>query len=501
MTYLSSISHDQRYQQFKITESIPEFRKTYDYLNNGDVLETQHSIAGRVYNVRYASKRLIFLDIQGAHLTDASIDNNHLQIMLNKKSYHCATEFDQLKQNLHRGDIIGVTGVPTKTSRGELSVIPSKCTILAPCLHELPVALTDPKLILTKRYLDMMVNYREVIKRYKVRSQVISKMRRYMEDVLHLTEVETPILTSQASGAAAKPFKTFHNDLKKDMHLRIAPELNLKRLVVGGMGGVYEIGKQFRNEQIDPTHNPEFTSCEMYLPYHTHNDLMKITEDMICYIIDSVHSPPASGDGDDAEHSRIIQWGDVTIDWSPPFRCLDITTELTTKLGPMPSSYEGDEMRKFLDSKCTKLKFNCNEPRTTSRLLETLIEELVESQCDQPTFVTGHPRIISPLARSDPINPEITQRFELFVNHKELCNAFSELNDPIDQQKRFTKQAIAKAEGDEEACDIDEDYCRALEYGMPPTAGWGIGIDRLIMMLTNAVSIKQVLMFPSHSID
>ncbi len=381
------------------------------------------------------------------------------------------------------GDVVCVKGKVFKTKTGEISIHTEDITLLAKCLKPLPEkfhGLTDMDLRYRQRYLDMVVNP-EVRDTFRKRSQIISAIRTFLES-RGFMEVETPVLHTQAGGAAARPFITHHNTLDIDMYLRIALELHLKRLIVGGFDRVYEIGRVFRNEGMDTKHNPEFTMLELYQAFTDFHGMMDITEDMFRYVARAVNG------------TAIVQYGDVTIDLEKPFERLSMVEAVKKYSGvdfDQISSLE--EARAVADER----KIHYEQRHKKGDILNLFFDEYVEEHLVQPTFIYGHPVEISPLAKKMPENPAYTERFEVFILGREHGNAFSELNDPIDQRQRFEAQAALKAQGDEEAQGVDEDFLNALEIGMPPTGGLGVGVDRLVMLITGAQSIRDVLLFPT----
>ncbi|MDF1874815.1 lysine--tRNA ligase [Sulfurimonas sp. SAG-AH-194-I05] len=386
------------------------------------------------------------------------------------------------KKLIEVGDIVEVSGFPFVTGKGELSLHCSAFKLLTKAIAPLPEkfhGITDKEIRYRKRYLDLIMNA-EVRKTFQTRSKVISLTRRFFEDKGFL-EVETPMMHPIAGGANAKPFVTHHNALGIDRFLRIAPELYLKRLIVGGFEAVFEINRNFRNEGMDATHNPEFTSIEFYWAYKTYKDLIEITKEYFKYLFEHLNLP------------TMLPYDDMEVNFEN-FQEIPLIESLTTIGGVPPESCNDIEaITAYLKSKNISVKPGMN----LGQLQGELFDEFVEEKLIDPTFITEYPVEISPLARRNDTNPTITERFELFIAGREIANAFSELNDPIDQYERFKGQVDAKDAGDDEAHEMDEDFIDALSYGMAPTAGQGIGIDRLVMLLTNEHSIRDVLLFPA----
>lgn len=480
--------------KFEVSMTVPAFiAKFADGLESGQHdEETVVSIAGRIMSKRAASSKLVFYDLVG--------DGAKVQIIADARKG--GDKFLEVHTMFRRGDIVGARGFPGKSGKGEFSIFVTEMTMLSTCMHMLPKKVTDTETRFRQRYLDLIMN-QNVRGTFQARSQIIRFIRSFLDERGFL-EVETPMMNSQPGGATAAPFVTYHNELSTTMYMRIAPELFLKKLVVGGLERVYEIGRNFRNEGIDLTHNPEFTACEFYAAYLDYSDLMTMTEEMLSAMVKSItggYKITYHPDGKEGPDPRKVE-----IDFTPPFKRVSMVSEVQTRLRQklnddtviVPVNLESDEARVELERLCTLASVECKDPKTTARLLDALVGEFIEPDCINPTFICDHPAIMSPLAKNHRSLPGMTERFELFVNGKEICNAYTELNDPEIQRDRFRTSQKDKLEAnDEEAMVHDEDFCVALEYGLPPTAGWGLGIDRLTMMMTDNNSIKEVLLFPA----
>ncbi len=429
------------------------------------------------------SGRIKFFRVMGkASFIKIEDESGMLQVYVARDNLAEGFYNDVFKKNIEVGDIVEVLGYPFVTGQGELSLHADDLKLLTKAISPLPEkfhGVTDKEIRYRKRYLDLIMNA-DVRKTFKIRSKVISLTRRFFEDKGFL-EVETPMMHPIAGGANAKPFVTHHNALGIDRYLRIAPELYLKRLIVGGFEAVFEINRNFRNEGMDATHNPEFTSIEFYWAYKTYKDLIEITKEYFKYLFDHLNLPTQ------------LPYGDLEVDFSR-FSELPLIESLYT-IGNVPQEIvnDKDKIIAFLKDKNIQVKNDLN----LGQLQGELFDEFVEAKLVNPTFITEYPVDISPLARRSDKNPEITERFELFIAGREIANAFSELNDPVDQYERFKAQVESKESGDDEAHEMDLDFVEALSYGMAPTAGQGIGIDRLVMLLTNEHSIRDVLLFPA----
>jgi lysyl-tRNA synthetase class 2 len=431
-------------------------------------IEGLFSLAGRVVSKRDFGKSAFF------HLSDRT---GRIQGFIQKNSIDEKT-FTLFRKLLDVGDFAGVRGELFKTRTGELTLRVRELFFLTKALRPLPEkwhGLQDVETRYRQRYLDLIANQRtrEI---FKTRSKVINLVRRFLDERDFL-EVETPVLHPIAGGATAKPFVTHHNALDMDLYLRIAPELYLKRLVVGGLERVYELGRTFRNEGVSTKHNPEFTMIEFYQAYTTYEDLMDLIEELVCYVVENT-----VGD-------MLVEYEDKKIDFKRPWKRINIYQALQEKFGS-----EITEDDQFLFAKADSMGINHNGIK--GKALTEIFETLFEDTLVNPTFVYGFPLDVSPLARKNDDDPEVVDRFELYIYGREIANAFSELNDPIDQKKRFTDQVEMKKKGEDEYHEMDSDYVSALEYGMPPTAGAGIGMDRLVMLLTNSSSIREVIFFP-----
>ncbi|GAM88410.1 hypothetical protein ANO11243_064430 [Dothideomycetidae sp. 11243] len=477
--------------KFHVNYDARNFVKDFGHLKTGETKPDQPiNIGARIYNKRTSGANLCFYDVRA--------EGTRLQIFCQAQGTTSERSFAEQHDLLRRGDIIGIKGYPGRTSPrnradGELSIFAQEITLLTPCLHQLPdeyYGFKDQEQRYRRRHLDLIMN-EDSRNIFIARSRMITYIRKFFDE-RDFIEVETPMMNAIAGGATAKPFKTYHNELDMELFMRIAPELYLKELIVGGMERVYEIGRQFRNEGIDLTHNPEFTTCEFYQAYADVYDLMDTTEELVSGLVKHV-----TGGYETKFHT---QHGEVyEVNWQKPWKRIQMIPALEEACGekfPPGEQLHSDETNQFLRNILKKMKVDCSPPLTNARMLDKLVGEFIEETCINPTFIVGHPQMMSPLAKYHRSLPGLCERFEAFVCKKEIVNAYTELNDPFDQRMRFEEQARQKEQGDDEAQLIDETFCQALEYGLPPTGGFGMGIDRMVMFLTDHYSIKEVLTFP-----
>ncbi len=453
--------------KFDVTHHSAEIKENFEALKGTSV-----AIAGRMMSKRVMGK---------ASFCNVQDKLGNIQVYVARDSIGEESYADFKKYDV--GDIVGIEGEVFETKTGEKSVHASKVTLLAKSLQILPEkyhGLTNTDIRYRQRYTDLVMNP-EVKDTFIKRSRIISSIRRYL-DAKDFMEVETPMLVANAGGAAARPFMTHYNALDEDVKLRISLELYLKRLIVGGLERVYEIGRVFRNEGLDTRHNPEFTLMELYQAYTDYNGMMDLTEDMFRYLAQEVCG------------TTTITYGEHTIDLGKPFERMTMLEAVKKYTGvDFDAIADTAEAKKMADEK----GIHYEARHTKGDILSLFFEEFVEEHLVQPTFIMDHPVEISPLTKRKPEKPDYVERFELFINTWEMCNAYSELNDPIDQRERFKAQEEALAAGDEEANTTDEDFLNALEIGMPPTGGIGYGIDRLVMLLTDSPAIRDVLLFPT----
>lgn len=466
--------------EFPVDAYSTEIKENFD-----DNAETPREvcIAGRMMSRRIMGKASF------AELLDS---RGRIQVYVTRDDI-CPSEDKELyntvfKKLLDLGDFIGIKGFVFRTQTGEISIHAKELTVLAKSIKPLPIvkekdgvtydSFDDPELRYRQRYVDLIVN-QGVKETFLKRSKVIKTLRQVLDDAGY-TEVETPILQPIPGGASARPFITHHNSLDVDLYLRIATELYLKRLIVGGFEGVYEVGKNFRNEGMDKNHNPEFTCMELYVQYKDYNWMMTFTENLlerICLAVNGTTEVKIDG---------------KTVNFKAPYRRLPILEAIKEKTGYDLDGKSEDEIREI----CKKLNMEIDDTMGKGKLIDEMFGEFCEGTYIQPTFITDYPVEMSPLTKKHRTNPNLTERFELMVNGKELANAYSELNDPIDQEERFQDQLRLSEKGDDEAMFIDQDFLRSLQYGMPPTSGIGIGIDRLVMLMTGQTQIQEVLFFP-----
>ena len=459
---------------FKITK----FERTAFSADIKDSFETMENqtvkVAGRLMSKRGMGKA-IFADLQDRK------GRIQIYVRFNDVGEDAFADF----KKFDIGDIIGVEGFVFKTRMGEISIHVQKLVLLSKSLRPLPEkfhGLTDLETRYRQRYVDLIVNP-EVKRNFEIRSQFIKYMRSYLDNMGYI-EVETPVLNTIAGGAAARPFITHHNTLDLDMYMRIATERPLKRLIVGGMDRVYEIGRIFRNEGMDPKHNPEFTTVELYQAYADFHDMMDIAEGILSGAAHAIYG------------SYQVNWMGEDIDLTPGWRRLTMVDAVKEYVG-IDFGAISDDAEAVAAAKAKGVELADAAEKTWGNALYACFDQKVEEQLIQPTFITMYPVEVSPLTKRSPEDPRLTERFELFICHSELANAYSELNDPIDQRERFMKQVEQRERGDDETEMLDEDFLIALEYGMPPTGGMGMGIDRCVMMLTGSSTIRDVILFPT----
>ena len=457
-------------QIFPGKESIKGVIEKFNQIATGEPSDENVVIAGRVMALRKHGKA-VFADMED--------QTGRVQVYV--KANLIGTDSFDIFKDISVGDIIGITGSVFKTRTGELTVLASKFTLLTKTLRTLPEkwhGLTDTEIRYRKRYLDLIAN-QEIKELFIERSKVIKYIRNFLDNKGFL-EVETPVLQPIPGGATATPFVTHHLSLHQDLYLKIAPELYLKRLLVGGLEKVYELNRNFRNEGISTKHNPEFTMLELYEAYADYHTMMGIAEEMICDVLKKLKG------------TLIIPYQDKMLDFTPPWRRLPMYESIKSAIGVDPEEMKDSNLEGIISQYQLELPKNA----TKGEVINELFEKKVEHTLIQPTFIIDYPVEVSPLSKQKPEHPHLVERFELFINSMEIANAFTELNDPLEQKLRFLQQAEGKSQGEINQNFVDYDYIEALEYGMPPAGGMGIGIDRLIMLLTNKESIREVILFP-----
>ncbi|KAG5472998.1 hypothetical protein CUR178_02914 [Leishmania enriettii] len=481
------------YRPFEAVTPLAEFRAKYSHIRADERCSEASNVrvGGRVVSVRDMG-RILFITIRSGE--------DQLQVLRQVNESFTKADLRAFAAALHTGDILGATGVPGRTAKGELSLYATQASILAPyvCTDQALcpdlkgfVPLTNTDIKYRYRFVDMMANP-SVVQHFRKRHAITRALRDFL-DARSFIEVETPVLHSVASGANARPFVTHHNANDADLFLRVAPELHLKQCVVGGMERVYEIGRVFRNEDADRSHNPEFTTCEFYAAYHTYEDLMTMTEDILRHL-----ALTANGTTKIAVTSRVTK-ETVEIDFAQPFRRVHAYDAVQEAAGvELPPPTELNTPRGMAYMSAIMLRYNIPLPsvRTAAKMFDKLIDYFITDRVVEPTFVTDHPLFMSPLAMEQHARPGLSARFELFINGIEYCNAYSELNDPQEQYYRFQQQLLDRQTGDDEAMALDETYLKALQVGLPPTAGWGMGIDRVVTLLNGSATIRDDILFP-----
>ncbi|KAG5498524.1 hypothetical protein JKF63_02810 [Porcisia hertigi] len=481
------------YKPFDAVIPLAEFRAKYDHIGAGQQCSEARGVrvGGRVVSIRDMG-RILFITIRSGE--------TQLQVLRQVSESLTKADLRSFADTLHTGDILGAIGVPGRTAKGELSLYAAEAFVLAPyvCTDQAMcpdlkgyVPLTDIDVKYRYRFVDMMSNP-SVLQHFRKRHAITRALRNFL-DARSFIEVETPVLHSVASGANAKPFVTHHNANDTDLFLRVAPELHLKQCIVGGMDRVYEIGRVFRNEDADRSHNPEFTTCEFYAAYHTHEDLMTMTEEILRHL-----ALAANGTTKITVISCVTK-EPVEIDLAQPFRRVNAYDSVQKEAGvELPPPMELSTPRGMAYMSAIMLRYNIPLPsvRTAAKMFDKLIDYFITDRVVEPTFVTDHPLFMSPLAMEQRGRPGLSARFELFINGVEYCNAYSELNDPQEQYYRFQEQLLDKQTGDDEAMALDETFLKALQVGLPPTAGWGMGIDRVVMLLNGSTTIRDSILFP-----
>ncbi len=455
--------------KFSVTHHTQDIKDNFSALAGQTV-----SVAGRLMSKRPMGK-VSFFDLQDK--------TGRIQLYARKDEMDEDEYLAFRKDDI--GDIVGITGYVYQTEKGEMSVRVQRATLLSKSLLPLPEkfhGLTNTEIRYRQRYVDLIMNP-DVRRNFEIRSKFIQHLRNYLDERGYM-EVETPVLNTIAGGAAARPFVTHHNTLDIDMYMRIATELPLKRLIVGGMERVYEVGRIFRNEGMDPKHNPEFTSVELYEAYADFHDMMDIAEGILSSAAKKLHG------------TYQLEWMGEKIDLTPGWRRLTMVDAVKEYVG-IDFGAITDDAEAVAAAKAVGVELNAAAEPTWGNALYACFDQEVEEKLIQPTFITMYPVEVSPLTKRSPADPRLTERFELFICHSELANAYSELNDPIDQRGRFMKQLEQRERGDDETEMLDEDFLTAIEYGMPPTGGMGMGIDRCVMMLTNSDTIREVILFPT----